>query len=107
MAHRRCIPSAQTRDTRSVFVGKLVKDNKSHPHLSLTLCVWKFQEQGQEARSLPGEGGACRPILCIIKRRALPGSGIPASGCALTCQAHPLPRGGTWEPLREECSLGG
>lgn len=106
-----CIPSARTRDTRSIFVGKFVKGQVPPPSLSDSLCL---EVSGTRARSQipPRRGWGVHGPSCVsCSPRPSPSTsdGVwdPASCCALTCQARPFPRGGALEPLREEGSLGG
>lgn len=52
-------PGAQSSDTiYKLFVDKLVRGQRAPPPSLSPTLIWKFQEQGQEASSLPGEGGA-------------------------------------------------
>lgn len=61
-----CIPSARTRDTRSIFVGKFVKEQVPPPSLSDSLCL---EVSGTRARSQipPRRGWGMHGPSCVLR----------------------------------------
>lgn len=69
VAHRLCTPSAQTRDTPSVFVGKLAKFTRQIPPASLCLCLsvsGSFRNTGKRPDPSPARVGHARPS-CVSR----------------------------------------